>query len=313
MHVAYSSTVAPKTFLPLVRSSWSPLLLAGLLTLLSQSIALGEAKGELLWPNGAPDAKGQTDNDKPTLSISLPPADKANGAAVVVCPGGGYQHLAMTYEGLEVGEWLNSIGVAAFVLKYRHNGTGYQHPSPLEDAQRAIRTVRARAAEFKVDPNRIGILGFSAGGHLASSAGTHFDKGKSDATDPIERVGCRPDFLVLCYPVVSFTTPYMHGGSRKNLLGENPDPKLVELMSNELQVNGETPPTFMFHTNADTAVPPENSVLFYLALRKAKVPAELHVYEKGPHGVGLNRDPATATWPGLCADWMRNRGLLDKK
>src|SRR5262249_34155971 len=150
---------------------------AGLICL-APAGARGEAKTELLWPQGAPGAKGQTDNDRPTLTISLPPADKANGAAVVVCPGGGYQHLAMTYDGLEVREWLNTLGVAAFVLKYRHNGTGYQHPSPLDDAQRAIRTVRARATEFKVDPNRIGILGFSAGGHLASSAGTHFDKGK---------------------------------------------------------------------------------------------------------------------------------------
>jgi acetyl esterase/lipase len=278
------------------------------------SPARGEGKLELLWPAGAPGAKGESENDKPTISISLPPADKATGAAVVVCPGGGYGGLAMSYEGIEVGEWLNSFGVAALVLKYRHKGSGYQHPSPLEDAQRAIRTARARAAEWKIDPNRIGILGFSAGGHLASSAGTHFDKGKPDASDPIERVSCRPDFLILCYPVVSFTTAYTHQGSKKNLLGENPDAKLVESMSNELQVTPETPPTFIFHTDADTGVPPENAVLFYMALRKAKVPAELHIYEKGPHGVGLGKKhPAVATWPDLCISWMRGRGLLDKK
>jgi acetyl esterase/lipase len=273
-----------------------------------------ESKIELLWPAGAPGAHGHDDNDKPTLAVSLPPADKATGAAVVVCPGGGYAGLAMGYEGLEVGEWLNTFGVAAFVLKYRHKGTGYQHPAPLDDAQRAIRTVRARAAEWRVDPARIGILGFSAGGHLASSAGTHFDDGNKDASDPIERVGCRPDFLVLCYPVISFVAPVTHQGSRKNLLGDNPDPKLVELMSSELQVTSETPPTFLFHTDADKGVPPQNSVLFYLALKKAGVPAEMHIYEKGPHGVGLAKDrPALATWPDLCREWMKGRGLLDKK
>ena len=273
----------------------------------------GEPKLELLWPAGAPGAKGTSDNDKPTLAISLPPEDKATGAAVVVCPGGGYGGLAMGYEGIDVGQWLNSHGIAAFVLKYRHKGSGYQHPSPLDDAQRAIRTVRARAAEFHVDPHKIGILGFSAGGHLASSAGTHFDPGKSDASDPIDRVSCRPDFLILCYPVISFVAPVTHQGSKKNLLGEDPDPKLVEKMSSELAVTPDTPPTFLWHTDADTGVPPENSVLFYLALKKAKIPAELHIYEKGRHGLGLGKDiPAVKTWPELAIEWMRGRGFLDK-
>jgi acetyl esterase/lipase len=271
-----------------------------------------ETTTELLWPQGAPGAKGQSDDDKPTLTISLPPAERATGAAIVVCPGGGYRGLAMSYEGVDVGQWLNEHGIAAFVLKYRHKGSGYEHPAPLNDAQRAIRTVRARAAEFRVDPNRIGILGFSAGGHLASSAGTHFDAGKPDASDPIERVGCRPDFLVLCYPVISFTTPYTHEGSKKNLLGEHPDAKLVESMSSELAVTPDTPPTFLFHTNEDTGVPPENSVLFYLALRKAKVPAEMHIYEKGRHGLGLAPDfPAVKSWPERCIEWLRGRGLLE--
>jgi acetyl esterase/lipase len=273
----------------------------------------GEPKLELLWPAGAPGAKGDSDNDKPTLAISLPPEDKATGAAVVVCPGGGYGGLAMGYEGIDVGQWLNSHGIAAFVLKYRHKGSGYQHPSPLDDAQRAIRTVRARAAEFHVNPHKIGILGFSAGGHLASSAGTHFDPGKSDAADPIDRVSCRPDFLILCYPVISLVAPVTHQGSKKNLLGENPDPKLVETMSSELAVTPDTPPTFLWHTDADTGVPPENSVLFYLALKKAKIPAELHIYEKGRHGLGLGKDiPAVKTWPELAIEWMRGRGFLDK-
>jgi acetyl esterase/lipase len=276
--------------------------------------ARAESKTELLWPAGAPGAKGQSDDDKPTLTISLPPADKATGAGVVICPGGGYAHLAITYEGFDVGQWLNDHGLAAFVLNYRHRGKGYGHPAPLDDAQRAIRTVRARAAEFGVDPKRIGILGFSAGGHLASTAGTHFGAGEPDAADKIERESSRPDFLILCYPVISFATPYAHQGSKKNLLGENADAKLVEQFSNELQVTPETPPTFLFHTDADTGVPPENSVLFYLALRKAKVPAELHIYEKGPHGVGLGQKlPAVKTWPDLCIDWMRERGLLEAK
>jgi acetyl esterase/lipase len=164
-----------------------------------------------------------------------------------------------------------------------------------------------------VAPNRIGILGFSAGGHLASSAGTHFDQGNSQASDPIDRAGCRPDFLILCYPVISFTTPYTHQGSKKNLLGENPDAKLVESFSNELQVTSQTPPSFLWHTDADTGVPPENSVLFYLALRKARVPAELHIFEKGRHGLGLARDvPAVSSWPERAIDWMRGRELLDK-
>lgn len=290
------------------------LIAVGLLAVSLAHQAVAESQTELLWPKGAPGAKGDSDNDKPTLTISLPPADKANGAAVVVCPGGGYGGLAMSYEGIDVGNWLNSHGIAALVLKYRHRGTGYGHPSPLDDAHRAIRTARSRAAELKIDPARIGILGFSAGGHLASTAGTHFDKGKPDAADPIERVSCRPDFLILCYPVISFTTPYTHQGSKKNLLGENPDPKLVESMSNELQVTSDTPPTFLWHTNEDTGVPPENSVLFYMALRKAKVPAELHVFEKGRHGLGLAVDvPAVAAWPQAAIDWMRGRGFLEKK
>lgn len=266
---------------------------------------------ELLWPAGAPGAKGDADNDKPTLTVFLPPADKSTGAAVVICPGGGYGGLAIGYEGLDIARWLNEHGVAGFVLKYRHKGSGYQHPAPLDDAQRAIRTVRARAKEWRVDPARIGILGFSAGGHLASSAGTHFDQGKTESPDAIENVSCRPDFLILCYPVISFTQPFAHQGSRKNLLGENPDPRLVESLSSELQVTPETPPTFLWHTDADTGVPPENSAAFYLALKKAKVPAELHVYEKGRHGLGLaQKEPGAAAWPAACVEWMRGRGLL---
>jgi acetyl esterase/lipase len=264
-----------------------------------------------LWPDGAPGALGKEDADIPTLAAYPVPEGRGTGTAVIVCPGGGYLHLAMDKEGSEIARWLNSLGVTAFVLKYRL-GPQYRHPIELGDAQRAIRTVRAKAMEYRVRPDRIGIMGFSAGGHLASTAGTHFDAGNPSAADPIDRAGSRPDFLVLCYPVISFTTPYTHRGSLRALLGDNPDPKLVESLSNELQVTAQTPPTFLFHTTTDTTVPVENSALFYLALRKAAVPAELHIYERGPHGVGLAQtDEALSTWPSRLADWLRVRGLLN--
>jgi acetyl esterase/lipase len=263
-----------------------------------------------LWPSGAPGALGNDDSDKPTLTTYLPFEKPEKVTGVVVCPGGGYGMLADNHEGRQVANWLNSLGIAAFVLKYRL-GPRYHHPIELGDAQRAIRMVRANAAKYGVAPDRIGILGFSAGGHLASTAGTHFDPGNSSAADPIDRASSRPDFLVLGYPVISFTTVYTHRGSLKNLLGDQPDPKLVENLSNELQVSSKTPPTFLFHTNEDKGVPAENSVLFYLALRKAGVPAEMHIFEKGEHGVGLDLgDPALAMWPALLANWFRERGLL---
>jgi acetyl esterase/lipase len=266
------------------------------------------ARVDLLYPNGAPNAAGGEDQDKPSLSYYFPA--RKNGTAVVVCPGGGYGALAMDHEGRQIAEWLNSLGISAFVLKYRL-GPRYRHPSMLHDAQRAIRMVRSQAAALGLAADRIGIWGFSAGGHLASTAATHFDDGKADAADPVERVSSRPDFAVLAYPVISFTTPYTHRGSKRNLLGDDPDEKLVQSLSNELQVTPRTPPTFLFHTNEDTGVPPENSVLFYMALRKAGVPAELHIYERGRHGVGLAATDATlSSWPARLADWFRTRGLL---
>jgi len=254
-------------------------------------------KPELLWPDGAPGALGAADEDKPTLTPYRPSTTRAVRTAVIVCPGGGYQHLSMEKEGSDVARWFNSIGVTAFVLKYRL-GPKYHHPAELQDAQQAIRMVRSRAAEYQVEPDRIGIMGFSAGGHLASSAATHFD------------ASSRPDFLILGYPVISFVSD-VHRGSMRMLLGDQPDPKLVENLSNELQVTAQTPPTFLFHTTTDQTVPVENSVMFYMALRKAGVPAELHIYEQGPHGVGLApTDEALASWPGRLADWLRVRGLL---
>jgi len=269
-----------------------------------------EPKTELLWPNGAPAAVGSEDADRPTLTIHLPPAGRAVGSGVVICPGGGYTHLALDHEGKQVAEWFNSLGVAAFVLKYRL-GPRYRHPAPLQDAQRAIRAIRTRAREFGVTPDRIGIMGFSAGGHLASTAGTHFDTGDRQTADPIDRTSSRPDFLILAYPVISFTEEYRHRGSPNNLLGPSPDQALLELLSGEKHVTPQTPPAFLFHTNEDRGVLPENSVAFYLALRKAGVPAELHIYEPGRHGLGLASQHAIlSSWPERLKDWLLLRGLL---
>jgi acetyl esterase/lipase len=268
----------------------------------------------LLWSGEAPLARGTTDEDRPAIVPYQPPADKATGAAVIVCPGGGYIRRAEDHEGRQVAEWLNSFGVAAFVLRYRvgqPDGHGYRHPVPLMDAQRAIRTVRARAREWNVDPDRVGILGFSAGGHLASTAGTHFDHGQADAPDSVERVSSRPSFMILVYPVISLGTKYAHRGSRQALLGDDADPRLADDLTNETRVTTLTPPTFLVHTTEDTTVPVENSVLFYLALRAAAVPAELHVYERGRHGLGLAPgDAGLGSWPERCREWMRIRGLL---
>jgi acetyl esterase/lipase len=196
------------------------------------------------------------------------------------------------------------------VLRYRL-GPRYHHPIELGDAQRALRLVRSRAAEWHIAPDRIGMMGFSAGGHLASSASTHADTGKADAADPIDRVSSRPDFTVLAYPVISLIEAFTHKGSKENLLGENPDPELARSLSSETQVTASTPPAFLFHTNADTSVPAENAVAYYLALRKAGVAAELHVFRNGPHGVGLaQEDPALAEWPRLLANWLRVGGFL---
>lgn len=264
-----------------------------------------------LWTDKVPGATGEAEPDRPTVRIHLPPKDKANGAAVVICPGGGYGIIAMDHEGSQVANWFNAQGITALVLRYRLSP--YRHPIPLNDAQRAIRYARAHAEKLGIAPNRIGVMGFSAGGHLASTAATHFDAGLKDAADPVDRVSCRPDFVILGYPVISLTAEFAHKGSGKNLLGDNPDPKLWEALSNETQVTPETPPAFLFHTAEDTGVPPENSVAFFMALRKAKVPAELHIYQQGPHGVGLAPgDPALFTWKERLFDWLRqNRFLAD--
>ena len=264
----------------------------------------------LLWPTGAPGALGQEDADKPALTVYMPPNTTGPMTAVIVAPGGSYARLSMNLEGRAPANYLNTLGIAAFVLRYRL-GPRYHHPIELGDAQRAIRLVRSRAAEWHIAPDRIGMMGFSAGGHLASSAATHVEAGRPDAADPIDRVSSRPDFTVLGYPVISFVEPWTHQGSKTNLLGDAPDPALARSLSSETQVAASTPPAFIYHTNADATVPVENAVAYFLALRKAGVPAELHVFRNGPHGTGLaQQDPALAEWPRLLANWLRASGLM---
>ena len=268
---------------------------------------------EALWPDGAPEAQG-SDPEKDVPAITIYKPEEGNGAAVIICPGGGYGRLAMGHEGREIAEWLNGMGVTGIVLEYRMSKGGYRHPVPLMDAQRAIRTIRSRADALQLDPARIGIMGFSAGGHLASTAGTHFDPGNPDAEDPVDRFSSRPDFMILCYAVIAFGEPYTHKGSQRNLIGEDPPEELIRHLSNEKQVTGDTPPAFLFHTDEDTAVPPENSVMFYLALRKAGVPAELQIYRKGRHGIGLARDiEGTSAWPEACRKWLEGMGFFETK
>jgi acetyl esterase/lipase len=263
-----------------------------------------------LWPEGAPGALGKEDKDIPTLTPFFPAPEKATGAAMVICPGGGYGGLA-PHEGQDYARFLNEHGITGFVLKYRLAPDGYHDPSMLEDAARAVRTVRAKAGEWKLDPKRIGIMGSSAGGHLASTLLTHFDAGKSDAADQIERQSSRPDLGILCYAVITMGQ-FTHQGSKNNLLGKDPAPELVHELSNELQVTKETPPCFIFHTYEDPAVPVENSLQFAAALRKAAVPFDLHVYEKGAHGIGLGSRPYGSgdrhPWTRDCIFWLKGQG-----
>jgi|GEM_PF-98880 len=265
-----------------------------------------------LWSGEAPGSKGTGPQHQPYLHVYCPEGE-SSGAAVVILPGGGYSNLAADHEGRQIAQYYTSIGVNAFVLFYRHGGNGYHHPIPLNDTKRAIRWVRDHAEEYNIDANRIGITGFSAGGHLASTAATLFDKGNPDAQDQIDRMSSRPDFLVLGYPVISMSDPYTHAGSRKNLLGQDKagDEALAKSLSSQYNVTSETPPTFIMQTDEDPVVPAENAVAFYLALRKNKVPAEMHIYQRGPHGVGLmHGDPVLSTWSKHLTHWLRNNHLL---
>jgi acetyl esterase/lipase len=265
--------------------------------------SVDQPKSIRLWEGDAPGAKGNDAKDIPIVSVFLPTGE-GTGAALVICPGGGYGGLA-AHEGESYARWLADNGVAAFVLRYRLGSSGYRHPVQLQDAARAVRLVRARAAEWKIDTQRVGIIGSSAGGHLASTLVTHFDSGKPDADDPIERQSSRPDLGILCYPVITMGDA-THAGSRKNLLGDNPDPELVKELSNELHVTKDTPPCFIFHTVEDKGVPVENSLMFAAALRQAKVPFALHIYETGAHGIGLGFNPYATYEPGKLHPWTAN-------
>jgi acetyl esterase/lipase len=249
---------------------------------------------------------------RPTLTVWLPPAGKANGTAVIVCPGGGYLHLAMTHEGTDVARMLNELGITAFVLKYRLPNDETMTDKtigPLQDAQRAIQLVRERAGEWGVNPARVGILGFSAGGHLASTAGTHYNK---PYIDNPHNISLRPDFMVLLYPVISFSDSIGHRGSRDNLIGLQPSPALIREYSNELQVTAETPPAFLVHAGDDRTVPVANSLHFYEALQRNGVPAEMHIYPRGGHGFGLYNPASKDQWPDRLRNWMDTNGWLGR-
>jgi len=245
----------------------------------------------------------------PEIAVYLPAGRHASGQAVVICPGGGYWALAYDWEGMDIARWLNSKGIAGIVLKYRlptSKSNLIPHLSPLMDAQRALRLTRFQAAGWNIDTSMIGIMGFSAGGHLASTLGTHFDYGDPDAPDPVDRISCRPDFMILIYPVISFTEPFMHTGSQKALLGNNPDPELSKYYSNELQVREDTPPTFLIHAGDDDGVPVANSLAFYQALNEKHIPAEMHIYPEGGHGFSLALGKGHLEhWTDCCIDWLR--------
>ncbi|MCS6777215.1 MAG: alpha/beta hydrolase [Chloroherpetonaceae bacterium] len=265
-----------------------------------------------LWPHGAPGAPGETPEDVPEITVYRPAARQSNGTAVVICPGGGYGILA-PHEGRPVAEWLTTLGVTGVVLKYRL-GPRYRHPAMQDDVLRAIRLVRSRAAEWQIDPGRVGVMGFSAGGHLAATAATRFTPGNPTAPDPVDRQSSRPDFAVLIYPVITMSDPFTHRGSRQNLLGDAPGAQQIEALSLERQVTDRTPPTFLVHSVEDRVVPFENSLMFVQACRKHGVPVEFHLYETGPHGFGLGaKNTPVGTWPLLCASWMRQRGLLENR
>ncbi len=284
-----------------------------------------------LWGDPAPGSEGYDEPEKieergtperangwltggatPTLTVYVAPEERRSGAAVVVCPGGGYGGLAIDKEGHELARWFAERGVTGATLKYRHGGGAHQHPVPLADAQRAIRLMRSKATDWGVDADKIGIAGFSAGGHLASSAATHYDE-ELEIEDPLRgELSAKPAFQVLIYPVISMDPEVYHGGSRQRLIGDDPPQELVDHLSSEMQVTKETPPALLVHTSDDGTVPVENSIRYYQALRKAGVDAELHVYRRGGHGFGFFRGERPADrWPEVLAAWMRDRGLME--
>ncbi len=271
-----------------------------------------------LWEGDAPGAVGKTPDDIPEIVVYLPERDQAaDGAAheptgaLVICPGGGYGHLAIDHEGHQIAKWANELGMAGIIVSYRHRNRGYGHPAPMLDAQRAIRLTRHRAAEWKIDPAKVGVIGFSAGGHLVTTLATHFDGGIADDSDPVNRLSCRPDFAIVSYAVIALGEPFTHGGSQRNLLGDNPDAELLKSLSNEKQVTADTPPCFVWHTAEDKVVAAENSLRYYSALVQHGVPSELHIFPVGRHGIGLGRDiPGADQWPQLCKNWLSRLDIL---
>jgi acetyl esterase/lipase len=263
-----------------------------------------------LWPEGAPGALGNEPKDVPTLTVRKVESSNPTGA-LIICPGGGYGGLAMDHEGKQIVQWANSMGLTAVLCDYRHRGKGYGHPAPSQDALRAVRLVRAKASEWNIDPNKIGIMGFSAGGHLVSTVITQFDPGSKESTDTVARESSRPDFAILCYPVISMGSSFTHRGSEVNLLGEKASKETLEQFASERHVRSDTPPTFLMHTVEDKPVPVENSLVFYQAMVAKQVPGELHIYQKGPHGVGLARNiPGTSDWPLACQRWLKQLQMV---
>ncbi|AOS44316.1 Acetylxylan esterase precursor [Lacunisphaera limnophila] len=275
-----------------------------------------------LWPEGVPNLRTDLGAEQlvegrltqvtvPTLSLSRPEAGQANGTALIICPGGGYGSLSLEFEGHTYARWFNRLGITTFVLKYRLKE--YGHPAALQDALRAVRLVRSRAAEFGLDPLRIGLLGSSAGGHVAATAGTLYDHPAGRTGDPLDALSARPDFLILLYPVITMSGRATHLGSRTALLGDSPAPDLLRLLSPELQVTPSTPPTLLVHTQSDTEVSIENSLLLYQALTRSGVSAEFHAFESGPHGIGmeLGHGPASG-WPHRVGEWLHHHRLISE-
>jgi acetyl esterase/lipase len=273
-----------------------------------------------VWPNGAPDSNGFTQPEEvfdgkrvryvseAEMYVYLPKLGINTGAAIVICPGGGYGMEAMDHEGYDMAEWLAQQGIAGIVLKYRLPN-GHDH-IPLADLQRALRIVHQKAAEWGINKSKIGVAGSSAGGHLASTAGTRFDTGNPASVDPIEKYSCRPDFMLLLYPVITFDEQFGHMGSRTNLIGAGNKWELVEKYSNELHVTAQTPPTFLILSDDDEAVPPRNSIEFYLALKKYNIPAEMHIFRNGGHGFGMNKTNLPVDqWPNLFLSWLKAQGI----
>jgi acetyl esterase/lipase len=275
-----------------------------------------------LWPEGVPGLKADAGPEKddngrysnihyPSLIVHTPDPSKANGSGVIYAAGGGYVRVAVGQNGGEITRWLTSLGVTVFVLKYRH--ADYGHPAPLQDAVRAVRMIRSRAPEFGLQPDRIGIIGGSAGGHLAATAGTLFDAPEARTGAALDAVSGRPDFLILVFPVITMQDPFAHAVSRRALLGDAPSEEKKRRLSVEQQVTAETPPTFLVHSSADTVVSVENSLLFYRAMVTAKASIEMHLYPLGPHGAGMGRELGpTAEWPRHCETWMRFNGWLPR-